>query len=186
MESEYVSEHLQDWIDLVFGYKQRGVQAEEAFNGSSCSSVFNPITYEGEVDIDSISDPIKKKAILLQIQEFGQTPIQLFTKPHPQRIKKINPEVYSSMLEIFRRSTLVGNTFQSLVEQANKTMAEEQNKPRVSQLPFQSVTVNLKKTIMVSQWFDRLTQARRTMRYSWANPTRSSVSSKTVKQSSST
>ena len=33
LESEYVSSNLQNWIDLVFGYKQRGLEAEKAWNG---------------------------------------------------------------------------------------------------------------------------------------------------------
>ena len=36
LESEYVSRNLQNWIDLVFGYKQRGVEAEKAWNGEDC------------------------------------------------------------------------------------------------------------------------------------------------------
>lgn len=35
LESEYVSCNLQNWIDLVFGYKQRGLESEKAWNGES-------------------------------------------------------------------------------------------------------------------------------------------------------
>ncbi|ROL48319.1 Protein FAN [Anabarilius grahami] len=80
LESQYVSEHLHEWIDLVFGYKQKGSEAVASHN------VFHPLTYEGGVDCDSIEDPDQKIAMLTQILEFGQTPRQLFVTPHPQRI----------------------------------------------------------------------------------------------------
>ncbi|KAL1006960.1 hypothetical protein UPYG_G00079710 [Umbra pygmaea] len=80
LESQYVSDHLHEWIDLVFGFKQRGSEAVAAHN------VFHPLTYEGSIDCDSIEDPDQKIAMLTQILEFGQTPTQLFTTPHPQRI----------------------------------------------------------------------------------------------------
>ena len=35
MESDYVSDNLHKWIDLIFGYKQRGKEARKADNGES-------------------------------------------------------------------------------------------------------------------------------------------------------
>ena len=32
LESDYVSAHLHSWIDLIFGFKQRGKAAQEALN----------------------------------------------------------------------------------------------------------------------------------------------------------
>ncbi|PRP85404.1 hypothetical protein PROFUN_06950 [Planoprotostelium fungivorum] len=82
LECEYVSENLHKWFDLIFGYKQRGDEAIRADN------VFYHLTYEGAVDIESIVDSRERQAIVDQIKEFGQTPKQIFTHPHPPRYSK--------------------------------------------------------------------------------------------------
>ncbi|TVU28919.1 hypothetical protein EJB05_20457 [Eragrostis curvula] len=79
LESDHVSAHLHEWIDLIFGYKQRGKEAVIANN------VFPHVTYEGMVDVDKISDPVQRRATQNQISYFGQTPSQLLTVPHIRR-----------------------------------------------------------------------------------------------------
>ena len=65
LESEYVSQHLHHWIDLIFGYKQRGNEAELAHN------LFFHLIYDGAVDLDQL-DPIQRPATIAQIEHFGQ------------------------------------------------------------------------------------------------------------------
>lgn len=80
LESEYVSQNLHHWIDLIFGYKQRGEEAIKAHN------LFYHLCYEGAIDLDNVNDLTKRHALEVQISEFGQIPKQLFIKPHVPRI----------------------------------------------------------------------------------------------------
>ncbi|KAK6633574.1 hypothetical protein RUM44_004181 [Polyplax serrata] len=79
LECDFVSQHLHEWIDLIFGHKQSGPAAVEAVN------VFHHLFYEGNVDIYNIDDPLKKTATIGFINNFGQIPKQLFKKPHPAK-----------------------------------------------------------------------------------------------------
>ncbi len=80
LENDRASEHLHRWIDLVFGFQQRGKEAEKAHN------VFPPLStdpakallaFKGETQDD----------FRVQAFHWGQTPQQLFLHPHPQRLK---------------------------------------------------------------------------------------------------
>eukprot|EP01065_Artemidia_motanka_P012934 TRINITY_DN17123_c0_g1_i1.p1 TRINITY_DN17123_c0_g1~~TRINITY_DN17123_c0_g1_i1.p1 ORF type:complete len:2480 (+),score=726.24 TRINITY_DN17123_c0_g1_i1:506-7441(+) len=79
LESEWVSRNLHNWIDLVFGYKLSGQPAIDAMN------CFHPYSYEGAVNVDEIDDPVLRQSTIDIINNFGQMPEQLFTRPHPRR-----------------------------------------------------------------------------------------------------
>nr|POF22141.1 beige protein like 1 [Quercus suber] len=79
LESPYVSERLHQWIDLVFGFKQRGEAAVEATN------VFQHLSYGGAKNLDTINDPVERLATIGIIHSFGQTPHQVFQRPHAAR-----------------------------------------------------------------------------------------------------
>ncbi|XP_073341280.1 neurobeachin-like protein 2 isoform X2 [Pagrus major] len=84
LECDHVSNHLHEWIDLIFGCKQRGEEAVDALN------VFYYCTYEGAVDLDAIANETERKALEGIISNFGQTPCQLLKEPHPPRMSAEN------------------------------------------------------------------------------------------------
>merc|ERR1711968_361644 len=104
LESEYVSENLHHWIDLIFGYKQQGEEARKAHN------VFYYLTYEGAVNLDEMTSDHERAAIEAQIQEFGQTPRQIFKVPHPSRNGEVTMEDLS--IERIDDSTNEGKNIQ--------------------------------------------------------------------------
>ncbi|XP_001606594.3 protein FAN [Nasonia vitripennis] len=80
LESDHVSRNLHNWIDLIFGYKQKGEEALKTNN------IFFHLCYEGAIDLDTIKDINDRHGLEVQIMEFGQIPKQVFKLPHPKRL----------------------------------------------------------------------------------------------------
>ena len=99
LESDYVSEHLHEWIDLIFGVASRGQNAIDVFN------VLSPLLYPDVWKNPSVelSDP---NLIVTTLQKSGQMPPQIFDAPHPTRAKSSTP-VAVLLQDAFGKSSVV-------------------------------------------------------------------------------
>lgn len=91
LESSKVSEKLSDWIDLIFGIKQQGKEAIKSLN------IFRPLCYEGKIDLSKLEERDQDDKIV-EIHDFGQVPIQLFSKHHNKKEKHLNSAAFFSKL----------------------------------------------------------------------------------------
>lgn len=80
LESEFVSEHLHEWIDLIWGFKQNGKEAWDADN------YFFYLTYEHMVEQEKKKPEYDRNYVIASLDNYGQVPIQLFKRPHQKRL----------------------------------------------------------------------------------------------------
>ncbi|KAF2071920.1 hypothetical protein CYY_006757 [Polysphondylium violaceum] len=136
LESEYVSANINHWIDLIFGYKQNGVHSVEANN------VFFHLTYENNQALQR-DDPDERNSINSQIREFGQTPSQIFTKPHPKRktleeLQKTPKDLFSRITNLFPSSNNNNNNNNNIDIGTSPTLSSS------TQYPFKILKTNSK------------------------------------------
>jgi len=92
LEGDYVNEMINSWIDLIFGYKQRGKEAVNSLN------TFFYLTYEDGIDLEKLQSDKYRISYESQIIHFGQTPKQIFAKPHLSR---------PSLFEIYKDGKII-------------------------------------------------------------------------------
>ena len=98
LESFEVSTNINKWINLIFGYLQKGKDANEIHN------LFAEQSYE---DYESIYDKLEKddKEISCRMLEFGVTPNQIFKGEIPKRKTDVDKYIknklfYNTLLEM--------------------------------------------------------------------------------------
>uniref|UniRef100_A0A915DUB9 Neurobeachin n=1 Tax=Ditylenchus dipsaci TaxID=166011 RepID=A0A915DUB9_9BILA len=103
---------------------QRGPEAVRATN------VFYYLTYEGAVNLNSIENKAVREGIQQQILNFGQTPVQLMTEPHPPRHSIMTmpcTDDLCMLMKFISNSPLVhitANTFPQLQEPSVLTITQ--------------------------------------------------------------
>ena len=82
LENKNISENLNRWIDLVFGYQQNGPNAEKALNTyrNSCYPL-------SKTDLEKMTKSGEIESFLYEKEELGYLPKQLFKKPHKAKEK---------------------------------------------------------------------------------------------------
>ncbi|CAK67234.1 unnamed protein product (macronuclear) [Paramecium tetraurelia] len=112
LESEEIQRNLPEWIDLIFGFKQRGKEAEKNLN------IYFYVTYDQQLTLQMMEE--NRLSIEAQVVNFGITPLQLFLKPHIGR--QINNEHQfvsnSQELKVYRpqNKKKVPNTMKPIID----------------------------------------------------------------------
>ena len=111
LESDYVSQHLNEWIDLLWGVRQK--DDINRYKKEMYADVWDQMTEEDEVRIEEI------EAVLSQV---GQIPPQMFFTPHRKREPKKDP-VSPLVVDVFLGLKLTDITAANLSIKGNSKLS---------------------------------------------------------------
>lgn len=133
LESPYVTAHLGQWIDLIFGFKQQGQAAIDANN------TFHAYCYSSSVTRDIISRPDDLQTIQFTAGNVGIIPRQLFTSPHPSVDIKLKRPISSHkiLVELQGRPTFVG------ISSSNKSIIATMPNSQVLSVPLNGLPASI-------------------------------------------
>jgi hypothetical protein len=138
-----VRQHLNEWIDLHFGYKQKGEEAEKAHN------VYIPEMYPEAWDCKDA----QKEQIETVMETLGQLPQQLFDHPHPaSQIKPL--KTHDSVIEykLTNSDLIIGNVYVKGSQAIFSTIDSEGNGKTVRMKAFET---NREDTLVEYQFADQ-------------------------------
>ncbi|EAX90547.1 Beige/BEACH domain containing protein [Trichomonas vaginalis G3] len=108
LECPSVQMMLNDWIDLIFGYKETGQAAIDACN------VFHPLSYEYQ-PLQFTDDQREMKAQVDAINNFGQCPHQVFEEPSIKFNSKNLSDLSNSEFSVFGLKSMDVKNAESLI-----------------------------------------------------------------------
>ena len=112
LESPEISENINNWIDIIFGYKQKGKEAKKIYN------LFAIESYEDYEEIYQKSNK-NEKFLLCKFLEFGVTPSQLYKNAFNKRMAyselKFNKYILPNTTQFLKKNDS-GNSLDKLKE----------------------------------------------------------------------
>ena len=124
-ESDYVSLNINNWIDLIFGYKQRGKEAEKVNN------VYSFPSYADLLPIEEMN--LEEKKYYYRYVEFGICARQIFKKPFE---KRENQKIYKTIINS-------NNKVITLNLNDDKKIGEINNKKIVAIFPLEKEVIKI-------------------------------------------
>ena len=156
------SENINKWIDLIFGYNQRGENAQ------SNNNLYMAQTYEKMVKIEEVTNSDFRES-LMRLIEIGVTPFKLFFNESKERINKNEfikkSPIYccskGTFLDAFKKLdalSLFSDTYKSLSEKFDLSINKDGSESSIKILSIKSINNVARSSILIftssNHWYE--------------------------------